>query len=506
MEEIEILKIINSAKRVINNESSTIEQFDRAERNLRKVIRFASSNDNRGELFLAKLLYAKKEYPSSITNFNIALKKGGRETSCYLGLYKSYVANKQYELALNSLNLYAQELQNKNILFEFSFVKSLFNYILSEGKEHNEVDKTTNFMSQEITNPRLLTSFQKLLESYNNNYFTDCTKYILECISICKQENIFLEFHTLKNLITEARKIYSANINKNSTNTYQQLEESIKEQNYNLALELVKVLSNFQIKNQNLFLTALFVLIKNNYHEEVESLLENLFIVNKNKEAIRVLRNAIEEQRYFNTLTEEQKSVYYAAINQGHDAYQAGNLPLAYDIYTWGLYITEAPIFKYYIGKILYKLGCQSASIRYFDDYIKVGSDKIPKTYLYRSVIASSRKKSKDASKYANLCNGLNFIYQTDFFMDGAFLYENEEDYDETKYYNQLYKRNIVDQFEILAANEQYNKIKELFETGRVEEAEKMLNDMEKNVDNSATDRRTLSLINQNYDKKKDSE
>lgn len=506
MEEIEILKIINSAKKVINNESSTIEQFDRTERNLRKVIRFSSPNDNRGELFLAKLLYAKKEYLSSIANFNIALKKGGREKSCYLGLYKSYVANKQYDLALNNLNLYAQELQNQNVPFEHTLVKSLLNYILSEGKEHEHVNITTLFMNQNITNPRLLTSFQKLVESYNNGYFIECTKYVLECISVCEEEKIPFEFNTLKILITEARRIHSANINKNSTTTYQQLEQSIKEQNYDLALELVKVLSNFQIKNQNSFLTALFILIKNNYHEEIEPLLENLFIVNKNKEAIRVLKNGIEEQRYFNTLTEEQQRVYYDAINQGHDAYHKGNLSLAYDIYTWGLYITEAPIFKYYIGKILYKKGCQSASIRYFDEYIKVGSDKLPKAYLYLSVIASTRKKSKDASKYANLCNGLNFLYQTDFFMDGAFLYENEEDYDSSKYYNQLSKRNNIAHFEILAAYEQYYKIKELFETGKVEEAEKMINDLEKNIGNSATDRRTLSLINHSQFNKKTSE
>lgn len=90
--------------------------------------------------------------------------------------------------------------------------------------------------------------------------------------------------------------------------------------------------------------------------------------------------------------------------------------------------------------------------------------------------------------------------------MDGAFLYENEEDYDSSKYYNQLSKRNNIEHFEILAAYEQYYKIKELFETGKVEEAEKMINDLEKNIGNSATDRRTLSLINHSQFNKKTSE
>ena len=105
---------------------------------------------------------------------------------------------------------------------------------------------------------------------------------------------------------------------------------------------------------------------------------------------IRYLKNKINEERAYQELGKEQKEVYVKAITKGREQYHNNNLSTAYDYYTYGKYITNHPIFDYYIGKILYKNKNKDEAYKCFKNYIENGGEKYLKALLYLVTFSNS--------------------------------------------------------------------------------------------------------------------
>lgn len=93
-----------------------------------------------------------------------------------------------------------------------------------------------------------------------------------------------------------------------------------------------------------------------------------------------------------------------------------------YDLCEMGFYLTGLPIFKYYEGKMFYKMEEYGLCIKTLDEYLKNGASKTSKAYLYLSGSYYHLNKLNDSRKYASK------VYETDFVNDDSFYYVAPQD------------------------------------------------------------------------------
>jgi len=180
-------------------------------------------------------------------------------------------------------------------------------------------------------------------------------------------------------------------------------------------IEILMNMPKYILTNDGLIYNSIYVLIKNNYLQESQAILEKIIKSKSNKLFINTLQNAINNQLEYNKLSEEQKVSYQTAIEYGHIYYQEENIEQAYDLYTYGLYVTGNNIFLYYIGKMLYKAGNYKEAEIYLKEYIKEEIDKLAKAYLYLGWISIYKWDYKKAKYYSNKSDELNKLYGTNF-------------------------------------------------------------------------------------------
>lgn len=183
---------------------------------------------------------------------------------------------------------------------------------------------------------------------------------------------------------------------------YHMLEVSYKNQNFLLMYGYLSIICNYNLEKRDFVFHCLYLLAKHNYHEEAKYLLSNInLVLRKERKYIEIIKNAIRNQETYCALTEEQKKEYEKAIYYGSLTYQNQDYDIAYAYFIRGFEVTNHPIFKYYIGKVLYKKKEFLAARNYFLQYIEKGEEKGAKAYLYLASIAFEETgKSHEAYKY----------------------------------------------------------------------------------------------------------
>ena len=104
---------------------------------------------------------------------------------------------------------------------------------------------------------------------------------------------------------------------------------------------------------------------------------------------------------FYNRITEKElaKDIKEKYLDTGRYALENEEYELAYDYLTAGLYLSNNPLFYYYLGKLFYKLNKLSKAMGYFNKYRNVGSLKLNKCYFYLFLI-SKRKKLSGSGEY----------------------------------------------------------------------------------------------------------
>ena len=158
----------------------------------------------------------------------------------------------------------------------------------------------------------------------------------------------------------------------------------------------------------------IYELIKKGNKEEAKKRLEKLEITSHNEISIQMLQNYIKEQEYLSSLTEEQLDEYNKILETGHRLYKERKNQEALDVYRVGEFLYNTPIFKYYIGKMYYKMHDYNTAFQYLNEYANTGSDKMPKAYLYLYKISQCLKLSDELDMLDQL-DRLNGDFHPDF-------------------------------------------------------------------------------------------
>ena len=209
---------------------------------------------------------------------------------------------------------------------------------------------------------------------------------------------------------------------------YEHLEKARLENDFIGMLAVLTIITKYTLYKTDFVFQCLYMLIKKGYYKEVEELLNHFIVLNRNQFQISLLRNAIANQENFESLEEEKKNVYYQAILEGHIYYKESDLCTAYDIYSWGYYMTNQPIFLYYIGKMLFKNRNFKDARIYFEEYLKNGDQKVSKACLYMFAILKKKHQYSLAKKYQNYATIANKIYNNEFEMSEIYIKGSDED------------------------------------------------------------------------------
>ena len=431
MDKIEISKRLNNAKKTMFNPNSTEKQLMGALKSVFTVSKYLNKEDLRANEIMAKLYYLLGEYELSrnIYSYMLDIKEGNPKY--YLGIYKTYVGQGDINNIKSSLDNYKisimEDLNNCN----FELIDYLINFNLNNSKI--SVNNKEKYLFFDVSiDEELNEKYNKLIDLVNNYKFDKSLKLAKEMNFIAQIKKYRVEFFTLYKLLELTNLNYINKININRKNKYSNLKKHIKEKNCEGILEQLKHVENDSFKDNLIITKGMYVLIENNYLEAVMDLLNDVNFGKLNKQELKLLNIAIKEKELINNLNEQELYTYETAINEGRKAYKNDDLNTAFDIYLWGLFSTNAPIFYYYCGKILYKSKKFEEAKKYFLHYIDSGVTKSDKAYLYLSKIYEKTNNSKLSIYYCEMVSKINSLFDKEYEYYCNDLTDNSE-YDKLK-------------------------------------------------------------------------
>lgn len=424
MNEKEIKKVLNIYKNKIYKNIDDKEELERILNKIQRLKKQIDKDDIRIDELIALTFYLLNNYDESLKIYKrlIIIKTTSKY---YLGIHKNYVAKENLEQIITSYSLYKTSLKEKLDMYNSTLIDAILNYI------HNNLDFNITYHDKYgffdlSTNSQLLIEYNKLIELINKKKFSQAISLCELLESFAKENHLNVEFFTLKKLLGICKEQKRKRINDNMTTIYNDLKIAVNTSDINKIISTLYDIKDHRIKDKNLITQALYLLIQNNYLNEAAELINDIDFDKNFKEQIKILKIAINEMNHLNNLNQNQLQVYNESIEKGNYHYHNYDLEIAYNYYTWGLYATDAPIFYYYIGKVYYKSNMYKDAMYYFNQYIKLGTTKINKAYLYLSKISEKYKKEKKSinySKHVKMCNKL-FGQDYDFYS----LYEEESD------------------------------------------------------------------------------
>lgn len=415
------------------------------------------------------------------------ISNGYDQASTYYHLYKIDVLEDNFEDAYLDLFKYKEKYRNKKVeiglpLTMLEIILDLEKAPLLYFKTDYQVAITDQLYEYKFLDKNALETYHKAIIAFNNREYN---KLVVELESLNDIVNA-------KNMLVDIEKILLLAI---------RLKEKVNDTNMQIPNEKNDILSRLTDSSDNkaeknliignLDIKQQLVIIDKMIEEDLEiaiKLLKDLSPKNpKYEPQILYLKNKINEEKAYQELGKEQKEVYAKAIQKGREYYQANNLPTAYDYYTYGKYITNHPIFDYYIGKILYKNKNQEEASKYFKIYIENGGKKYLETLLYLAAIEVSNKKIKSAKKIRDLqqliINTFNIDFE-DIKIDRLIKHKRQDRTFDTRKYAISHNLMLTEEF----FDDEYNEIsddrelceqleiiKEMYRKGRIIEANKRI-------------------------------
>lgn len=419
---------------------------------------------------------------------------GYEQASTYYHLYKIDILEDNFEDAYLDLFQYKEKYQNKKI--EISLPLTMLEIILDLErkpllyfKTDYQIALTDQLYEYKFLDKTALETYHKAIIALNNRDYTELIVELQKLNDIVDNKNMSVDIEKILLLAVklkeEVKDVY-IQITNGRNDIINKLIDSP-----NNAEETYLMIKRLDIKQQLIIIDKM---IKQDL-ETATKLLEELSHKSVNYQPqIRYLKNKINEERAYQELGKEQKEVYAKAITKGREQYHDNNLSTAYDYYTYGKYITNHPIFDYYIGKILYKNKNKDEAYKCFKNYIENGGEKYLKALLYLVVIEVTNKKIKSAKKIRYLQKLIVNTFDINFediridriiniIMNQG---RNDKDFDVHKFavsHNLILSEEFFDLEYNGISNDrelckELERIKEMYRNGRITEANKRIEEL----------------------------
>lgn len=489
MEELEIKNRLKNAKNTTIYHSRDFNKLNGALRSCLNVRRYLNEDDLRADEIIAKIYYLLGEYKLS-NDWYYSMLEVKESSSYYLAIYKNLVAlGDTYNLRCVFEN-YKGLVNN----FDSRLIDHLIDYL--DDKEVDNIWNNYKYMFFDmVNNKEMLDLYKELVMLVNHKDFIGASKKALQLDSMAQANKYCVEFYSLVNLLKCCDKHKRQVINDNLNDIYKDLKVAVDNKDVCKIFSILHDIRHTSVKDNKLLIQGIYILIENNFLEESMSLIEDINFSKSYKEQIKILSKMLREQLFLLNLSEEELSVYDDAISMGRYYYQMDDYSKAYDTYTWGSYITNAPIFNYYIGKILYKMHRYKEARDYFLKYVEIGGSKLDKAYLYLSKIFEkygNKKKSVHYSRYVDYCND---VMNKEFDFVSPFDDSIEQDVDKIRAQK---KDNIGEEYFGEDKLEDLEHYVRLIKKGKRSEANLFLESLKKTQDKTNNQKLVLRIIDRN--------
>lgn len=377
MNKNDIAKIQNLKYKIYDNDADLKEIIFQ----LKKYLKVENEKENIVELALGKAYYEKKEYLLSMSYFRAAFQKNSDCPYYYLGLFKNHMMLSNYEVAYQFLLQYKDVYVEKNIQIDTSLLEALFKNLFTGYTE--EYTGTNRYLLSKITDSKVKELYNMFISYYNVQEYKRASKVCKDLDYYCKSNQLSFDFAPLLKLINALQYKKEHQEKALLDDYYKKLEIAYQAEDCEVLQSMLKVVCAYPLKKRDLIFQSIYILLKNNYCEDAKRFLNQIVIFKQNEFEAKILWNEIANQEKYNALNDYQKEVYQNAVTLGHSYYRNFDVFTAFDIYSWGYYVTNQDIFLYYMGKMFYKNGNYIEAKKYLTQYIKTGSSLLAKAYLY---------------------------------------------------------------------------------------------------------------------------
>ena len=319
------------------------------------------------EYNMGKLNFMNNRYSLAKEHLNNAIKINNEFDAAYFYLYKINVANEKFYDAYNNLLKYKDLNIDADVELFLSILKQILDLKNNKFNEY-KVNKTSKFGRNEITEPIIYFSYEKIIDYYNKKQFFKMKEELNKLNKIIIEYTYPIEVDTLKRLINELIIMYKNNIN-------YLLNEKMPVQ------KIIDIINLYKIPKEKLYI-ILDKIVDNNYNDFYK-IIDNINVENEIYE-ISFLKNKAFEYETYNNYDSKTKKKYEEYIDEASKYYKEKDYDKALDIYLEAYNRLNNITFLYYIGKIYFKCKNYYLCSEYLNKYIdEKGALKLEKALLY---------------------------------------------------------------------------------------------------------------------------
>ena len=347
---------------------------------------------------MSKLLVKKGRTSSAKVYVNELFQEPSKIPIDYYNSYKINVMEGNYIDAYLDLFKYKELLPNIDISLPATMLEQIIdiennpNLYLNADYTIEKTDKLFDFQFNKVF---YLPRYHKIIDLFNTREYTKMIHELKRLRMTTKNEPYLIE---IKSLLELARVL-----ERKQEEVVDRREESKRKEEFLTPQQeeiLNKKIQRMKELPEEAKLVLIYYTMKSDYKiaKELLNELEESTPILYDVE-VTYLKNCIREKELEENLPEEKKEAYNNALEKGIGHLHYEDYETAYDYFLYGKYVTNHPIFDYYIGYCFFKTYHDEEAYQILSSYKEHGGEKLLETLTLLKSLDCKTSRLEQASE-----------------------------------------------------------------------------------------------------------
>lgn len=336
--------------------------------------------DNR-EFYLramSRLLIKKGRTSSAKTYVKELFQEPSEVPVDYYNSYKINIAEENYIDAYLDLFKYKELLPNIDISLPITMLEQIMDIENNPNlylKTDYTIKKTDTLLGFQFNRVSYLSRYHKIIDFFNAREYTKMIHELKKLRMATKEEPHLIETESLLDLAKVLERKQEEIKDKREEETKEEPLTPKQEEILNEKIKRIKELPEETKLVLIKYTVELDYKIAKELLKELEESTPILYDVE-----VAYLKNCIREKELEEALPEERKETYNKALTQGLKCLHYDDYETAYDYFLYGKYVTNHPVFDYYIGYCFFKTYHDEEAYQILSSYKEQGGEKLLET------------------------------------------------------------------------------------------------------------------------------
>ena len=327
---------------------------------------------------MSRLLVKKGRTSSAKTYVNDLFQEPSEVPVDYYNSYKINIAEENYRDAYLDLFKYKELLPESDISLPITMLEQIIDIDNNPNlylKTDYTVKKTDKLLGFEFNKVSFLPKYHKIIDLFNKREYTKMIHELERLRMTTKNEPHLIETQSLLEL---TRVLERKQEEVKDRREEEKEEEPLTPQQEEILDEKIQRMKEMHEETK---LVLIQYTIKSDYKiakellKELEDEAPTLYDVE-----VAYLKNCIREKELEENLPEERKEAYNKALAEGIKCLHYDDYETAYDYFLYGKYVTNHPVFDYYIGYCFFKTYHDEEAYQILSNYKEQGGEKLLET------------------------------------------------------------------------------------------------------------------------------